>query len=208
MTISLEKIGKRFNYDWIFRGLDFRFEKANSYAILGPNGSGKSTLLQILAGSLHASEGSLSYLSDDHTPLPAEGLFRSLSMTAPYLELVEEFSLRELLRFHGQFKPFIGGVTPESMAHAVGLEKALDKPIRLYSSGMKQRAKLAQAIFSDTPLLLLDEPCTNLDAAGIALYRDLVDRYAAERLLIVSSNDPQEYAPCRVRLELSEFKKA
>lgn len=207
MTISLENVGKRYNYDWIFRGLDYTFESGRRYAILGPNGSGKSTLLQILAGSLHHSEGHLSYRDTAGQLLTADGIFRRLSLSAPYLELVEEFSLLELLRFQRRFKPLLGGLQPEEIIGLVGLETSPDKPIRQYSSGMKQRAKLAQAIFSDSSLLLLDEPCTNLDEAGVALYQELVDRYATGRLLVVSSNDPAEYAGCQEKLSLAGYKR-
>src|SRR5690606_14403852 len=104
-------------------------------------------------------------------------IFRQISLAAPYLELVEEFTLRELLHFHGKFKPFLPDVSVREMAASVKLDKALDKQIRYYSSGMKQRAKLAQAIFADTPLLLLDEPCTNLDDDGVATFHSLMDKY-------------------------------
>lgn len=76
------------------------------------------------------------------------------------------------------------------------LGAAAHKQIRYFSSGMKQRVKLAQAIFSDTPLLLLDEPCTNLDTDGIQLYLGLIKSHAVGKLVIVSSNDKQEYAFC------------
>lgn len=206
MTISLEKIGKRYNYDWIFRGIDFTFETASRYAILGPNGSGKSTLLQMLAGSLHASEGSISYIGDDGEQLAGETVFHQISLAAPYLEVVEEFSFLELLAFHEQFKPFLGSLRPRDIIQLVGLEDSALKPVRLYSSGMKQRVKLAQAIFSDTPLVLLDEPCTNLDEAGVHLYHSLLAQYTAGRLLVVSSNDPKEYEGCDRRLSIPDYK--
>jgi len=206
MTISLEKIGKRYNYDWIFREIDFIFESGQRYAILGPNGSGKSTLLQILSGGLNASEGNIIYQGKDGMRLMADGVFHHLSLAAPYLELVEEFSFLELLRFHAQFKPFVENMRPEDIIRAVGLESSAHKLIRLYSSGMKQRAKLAQAFFSDTPLLLLDEPCTNLDEAGVDLYHTLLKRYGAGRLVIVSSNDPQEYKTCEILLNITDYK--
>ena len=69
--------------------------------------------------------------------------------------------------FIRQFKPLITGMTISQILERVGLKEAADKQIRYYSSGMKQRVKLAQAFFSDTPVLLLDEPTTNLDALGI-----------------------------------------
>ncbi len=72
---------------------------------------------------------------------------------------------------------------------------------------MKQRVKLAQSIFSDTPVLLLDEPCTNLDAEGVALYRQLINEQSAGRLVIISSNDRQEYDFCGETLNIMDYKK-
>ena len=71
---------------------------------------------------------------------------------------------------------------------------------------MKQRVKLAQAIFSDTPVVLLDEPCTNLDSDGIALYRQLIEDHCPGRMVIVSSNDVQEYDFCENILNIMDYK--
>lgn len=205
MTISLENIGKRFNFDWVFRKLDFTFTLENRYAILGPNGSGKSTLLQIIAGSQHYSEGKINYTLDSKIE-DSSHIFKHISFAAPYLELVEEYTLAECLRFHCRFKPFLKSVSIDEIAASVHLENALHKQIRYYSSGMKQRAKLAQAIFSDTPLLLLDEPCTNLDDAGVSIYHQLIQKYTAGRIVIVSSNDSKEYDFCNQYLHITAYK--
>ncbi len=71
---------------------------------------------------------------------------------------------------------------------------------------MKQRVKLAQAVFSDVPCVLLDEPCTNLDAVGIELYHQLIRDYGNNRLIIVSSNDPQEYSFCKEIISIMDYK--
>lgn len=205
MTISLNNVGKRFNYDWIFRKVSYTFSYAQQYAILGPNGSGKSTLLQVISGHHHNNEGKIDYTLNGAV-LEQENIFRHSAIAAPYLELVEEFTLQESFDFHQTFKPFLPGYTPKQIMEAVGLEKAVNKQIRYFSSGMKQRAKLALAIFSNVPLLLLDEPCTNLDAAGIALYQELIRRYAMGRMVIVSSNDIQEYGFCQHTIDITAYK--
>lgn len=112
----------------------------------------------------------------------------------------------EFLRFHHAFKPFLTTLSIPAILSAVGLETAADKQIRFFSSGMKQRIKLAQALFSDTPVVLLDEPTTNFDAEGIALYQRLIRQYGVDRLVIVSSNDPQEYDFCEKILDIREYK--
>jgi ABC-type multidrug transport system ATPase subunit len=215
MTISLSDAGKRFNRDWIFRQFNYTFQSGQAYAIIGPNGSGKSTLLQVLSGGMMMSEGSMRYeaggmkyeVRSQKSEIPTEQVYNHVSVCAPYLEVVEEMTLKEFLDFHHGFKPFLSGVTTDLIITTIGLEKAVNKQIRYYSSGMKQRVKLAQCIFSDTAIVLLDEPCTNLDAAGIELYHSLINTYCKDRLVVVSSNDEVEYRFCRERINISDYKK-
>lgn len=207
MKITLTDAGKRFNRDWIFRRLSYEFLPTHHYAITGPNGSGKSTLLQVIAGAIGISEGSVRYGEFPTGPdVPAENAHRHLSLSAPYLELIEEMTAMEFLRFHHAFKPLFSSHPVPDILAAVGLSAAAQKQIRFFSSGMKQRIKLAQAIFSDTSAILLDEPCTNLDADGIALYRHLIREYGEGRLVVVSSNDPQEYDFCEKVIDITEYK--
>lgn len=205
MTISLSDAGKRYNRDWIYRHFSYTFEKGNAYAITGPNGSGKSTLLQSLSGSQLISEGKIEWIKNGVKTDP-EQVYRDVSLCAPYLELIEEMTLSEFLEFHRGFKSFLPGLQINDIIALVGLEKAVNKQIRYYSSGMKQRVKLAQCILSDTAIVLLDEPCTNLDSTGIALYHSLIRDYGNGRLIVVSSNDETEYRFCNERINISDYK--
>lgn len=206
MTISLSDAGKRYNRDWIFRHLTYQFEAGKSYAITGPNGSGKSTLLQVLSGNMMIHEGKMDWQINGKM-IADEKVYREVSLCAPYLEVIEEMTLNEFLQFHSSFKPFLPGVSMTDIIGVIGLEKALHKQIRYYSSGMKQRVKLAQCIFSDTSLVLLDEPCTNLDAAGIALYHQLITTYCKNRMVVVSSNDEVEFSFCQAVINISDYKR-
>ncbi|MBL7724073.1 MAG: ABC transporter ATP-binding protein [Chitinophagaceae bacterium] len=205
MTISLSDSGKRFNRDWIFRHFTYTFETGNAYAITGPNGSGKSTLLQVLSGGMMINEGKVQWATSNKD-LASEQVYQHISICAPYLELIEEMTLIEFLNFHQGFKPLLPGLSANEVISIIGLEKALHKQIRYYSSGMKQRVKLAQCILSDSTIVLLDEPCTNLDAAGISLYHSLIDKYCRNRLVVVSSNDEVEYKFCNENLNISDYK--
>lgn len=205
MTISLSDAGKRYNRDWIFRHLTFQFQSGNTYAITGPNGSGKSTLLQVISGNTMMNEGKIEWTTENGL-MDNEKVFQYISICAPYLEVIEEMTLVEFLDFHGSFKPWLAGITTTSVITEVGLEKAVNKQIRYYSSGMKQRVKLAQCIFSDTPVVLLDEPCTNLDSTGIALYHSLIEKYCNGRTVVVSSNDEVEYRFCKEKISISDYK--
>jgi len=204
MKITLIDAGKRFNRDWIFRHFHYEFITGCSYAITGVNGSGKSTLLQAVAGAIGISEGRIEYVREG--AIAPEQVFRHLSIAAPYLEVIEEMTVTEFFHFHASFKPFLEGWTVKDIINKVGLATAADKQIRYYSSGMRQRVRLAQAIFSDAPLVLLDEPCTNLDKDGIELYDRLIGDHCKGRLVIVSSNDVQEYAFCEKVINIMDYK--
>lgn len=201
MKILVNDAGKRFNRDWIFRNLHLSFSNDETYAITGHNGSGKSTLLQCIAGSTYLSEGSIT-LEINGSAIPNEQLYSFVSICAPYLEVIEEMTASEFFNYHQQFKKFKNNITIPSIIDHVGLNKHANKQIRYYSSGMKQRIKLAQAFFTDTPILLLDEPCTNLDQQGIALYEELISEHGKERILIISSNDQTEYKGCTQVIQL------
>jgi ABC-type multidrug transport system ATPase subunit len=202
MKISLHNAGKRFNRDWIFRHFNHEFLSGHSYAITGPNGSGKSTLLQVIAGATLHSEGSIMY--DNNGPVNDIAAYKQIALAAPYLDLIEELTATEFLDFHSGFKNLVLSI-PEILQQ-VNLQDAANKQIRYFSSGMKQRLKLAQAFFSASAVLLLDEPTTNLDSEGTALYQRLIKDHSKERLVIISSNVPQEYEFCQTLIAMQEFK--
>ena len=204
MQILLSETGKRFNRDWVFRNFSYQFHSSGTYAITGPNGSGKSTLLQVIAGAVVPSEGTVTYKTDKKA-IEADNAFRFLSVAAPYQELIEEMTLSEFLQFHKKFKPLLNSLSVTDIISMINLEASANKQIRYFSSGMKQRVKLAQAFFSDTPVLLLDEPCTNLDEDGIQLYHRLIEKYTTNRIVIVSSNDTGEYGFCREKIYMGDI---
>jgi ABC-type multidrug transport system ATPase subunit len=205
MNITLNNIGRRFNRDWIFRGIDYTFTSGQSYAILGPNGSGKSTLLQVLNASLGPSAGTIDFTFQNE-PVDATQVFNHLSLAAPYLELIEEFTLNEMVDFHFKFKKYKDGVGKNDLIGLLNLPKSENKMIRYFSSGMKQRLKLILAFCADTPMLMLDEPTSNLDTQGVDWYLSLVQQFAYNRLTIICSNQEHEYGFCNHRLSISDYK--
>jgi ABC-type multidrug transport system ATPase subunit len=204
-SIKLSQIGRRFNRDWIFRGVDHTFNGGETYAILGPNGSGKSTLLQVLNGSLSPSAGSINYFYGDNE-VEVEQIFQHLSLAAPYLELIEEFTLDEMIDFHFKFKKYKPGIDKAVIIELLNLPGSRNKLIRYFSSGMKQRLKLALAFCADTAILMLDEPTSNLDAQGVDWYLSLVQQFAKDRLTIICSNQEHEYSFCTHRLSIADYK--
>jgi ABC-type multidrug transport system ATPase subunit len=204
MDITLKNVGRRFNKEWIFNNIDFNFTADNKYAVLGPNGSGKSTLLSVLLGSLTPSEGEIKYYNPNE--IRVENIYQYISFAAPYLDLVEEFTLQETINFHFQFKAYAEGLNASSVLELLGLEKSQDKALKHFSSGMKQRTKLALACCTNTPILILDEPTSNLDTQGIDWYLNLVNEYTANKMIIIGSNQEHEYSFCSQRLNISDYK--
>jgi ABC-type multidrug transport system ATPase subunit len=204
VQIEATGLGKRYAREWIFRDLTHTFPSGSATAILGPNGAGKSTLLNTLSGQQLPTNGTLRYQYQGRE-VPVEEVPPLLAYAAPYLELIEELTLTELLHFHSRFKPLRPGLTSQRLIELMYLEKSRHKLVRDFSSGMKQRLKLALALYADTPLLLLDEPTTNLDRAGVAWYQEHVQATLAGRTVLVSSNVPEEYTFCTAQLNITDF---
>lgn len=204
MQIIATGLSKRFAREWIFRDLTHTFQAGTATAILGPNGAGKSTLLNTLSGQILPTAGTLAYQHQGQAVAVEEMPLR-LAYAAPYLELIEELTLTELIAFHTRFKPLKPGVTAEQLITLMYLEKSRHKLVRDFSSGMKQRLKLALALYADTPLLLLDEPTTNLDRTGVAWYLEHVQATLPGRTVLVSSNVPEEYDFCPQQINITDF---
>lgn len=205
LLINVENLGKRFNREWIFRDLTFDFKQGQTYAITGPNGSGKSTLLQILWGQMPPSKGTVSYYLG-RNEVPDDDIYRQVSVATPYMDLIEEFTLKEQLEFHFKTKPIRTGYSVATVMQAMYLEEARDKFISNFSSGMKQRLKLALAFYTDTPALFLDEPGTNLDSQAFTWYQDNLKNSHGQKLIFIASNQPDEYPVEAEKLDLSELK--
>lgn len=206
VQISLQNVGKRYNHEWIFRGIDYTFTQNEHTVILGSNGSGKSTLLQTILGSIVNSEGEVNYTVNGQVFAHEEsrGLF---SIATPYLELIEEFTLVEALEFHQKMAAFRSGFTIDAIVEKLYLTGSKNKEIKYYSSGMKQRVKLGLALLSETPFVLLDEPTSNLDAEAIDWYKQLVEENKDGRIILVCSNDQKdEFSFCTQTLNLSDYK--
>ncbi len=191
MRITLQNVSKSFGREHVIRDLSHAFEPGSRTAILGPNGSGKSTLLQLIGGITIPTKGTVTHDLSGRA-LEPEQVYRHISIAAPYMSLYEELSLREAITSHVRFKPLRGQLPVEEVARIALLEKHLDKPVRDFSSGMKQRLKLALTVLSDTALLLLDEPTSNLDANGSAWFKQLLRNNLDARTLVVASNRQQD----------------
>jgi len=205
MEISLNSVSRKFNKEWIFRNISQTFKRENSVAIVGPNGSGKTTLLQLIAGSLLPTKGDVSYTIHQKS-ITSDEIYRHIALVAPALGLPEDFTLIEFLAFHFQFKKLKSGFMINELPGLFQLESARDKYIKNFSTGMKQRLKLGVALYADTPLLLLDEPATNLDKKGFDWYVQEIDKVLGEKMVFVCSNRTEEYTFCNTILDIMDYK--
>lgn len=188
MEIELVDIGKKFERHFVFRGVSESFQTGDKTAILGGNGSGKSTLLKIISGSMTSSEGELK-ISENEKTIKVEEYMRRIAFAGPYTDLIDEYNLEEIVAFTSKFRPWRNGMTNKQVIEATRLEKVSKRPLANYSSGMRQRVRLALAILADTPVLLLDEPTSNLDERAIQWFRNLLKDHVEGRILFVGSND-------------------
>ena len=176
MTLSLINIAKKYNNNWVFRNINFEFNIPGTYLIKGANGSGKSTLLKIISKYLSSSEGeqkliiNSKYISDSKWS-------KHIAYSGPYFELIEEMYLDEFIEFYMKFKPLRNGISKNDLIKIADLEKVRQNQIKNLSSGMKQRLKIAIAWLSDVSIILLDEPCSNLDQKGITWYKNIAKKY-------------------------------
>lgn len=205
MQIEVQELGKKFHREWIFRNVDLTFAGNEAYVFIGPNGSGKSTLMLTLTGLLPPTKGNIIYKKDDQI-IPDDEFYQHQSVVAPYMEVVEEFTLQELLDFHFSFKRPLPGLNVNHIMEAMYLERAKNKYIRQFSSGMKQRLKLGMAFYSQSTVLFLDEPCSNLDAGGIQWYRMEAQKALQNKLIIICSNQPYEYDFCEKVINIEQYK--
>ncbi len=205
LNIKAEALSKRFNREWIFKDFTFDFQSKTIYAITGPNGSGKSTLLHVLWGQMPPSSGNIRYIRDGVT-LPEEKIYREISIATPYMDLIDEFTLAEQVDFHFKTKPIKDGHSPESVIEGMYLMEAQNKFISNFSSGMKQRVKLGLAFYTETPVLFLDEPGTNLDRQAFTWYHDMLTQLGKGRLIIIASNQSEEYPEISHKVDLMQLK--
>ncbi len=205
LKIELQSVSKRFKREWILKNISHDFVQGQSYAVSGPNGSGKSTLLRMLSGYLTPSKGKILF-SQHQKKIDLTEFYQHLSYAAPYIELIGEFTLLEMIRFHQKFKPFQSNLSPKALIDLLNMKSSGNKPVKNFSSGMKQRLKLALNICTNTPVLLLDEPTSNLDQQGVDWYLSLMEQFRKDRLVVVASNVEKDFGFCEHLINILNYK--
>ena len=206
MHLRLVNIAKKFQKEWIFRNVSYTFQIPGTYVIHGANGSGKSTLLKLISSFLTPSLGAQE-LELNGQSIEIDKWPEHITYAAPYFELINEMYLTEFLAFYTKFKPLQNGISITQFIEIAYLEDSSEKLIKNFSSGMKQRLRLALAWLTESSIVLLDEPISNLDKKGIDWYKDLATKHSKNKLVIVCSNYiKDEYFFCETSLHIEDFK--
>jgi len=198
MNIILQNVGFSFSENKFLSNISINLSIGQSYAIIGPNGSGKSTLLKLIAGYLTPSEGVIEYIVNGKL-INGNDIFKYIAIAAPYIELIEDFTIKEMIKFHFKFKKIINNYSIDFIINKANLTKYLYTFISNCSSGIKQKLRLTLALFSDVPVLLLDEPLTNLDNTTTEWYLSEFNLkiFRQNKLLVIcSNNNNNEYFFC------------
>lgn len=203
MNIKLSNIGKKFGKVWLFRNLDYAFETGKKYAITGYNGSGKTTLLKIIAAAAPSNEGKVEYTHQGKA-ITGDAIYQYITWTGPYTGLPNEMTLTEVYHFYNKFKPI--QLTLKEFIARIKLESAKNKSIQNFSSGMKQKLQIALALYSESSLILLDEPSANFDQHNTAWLEEEIATISSEKTVIISSNQALEIALCNEVVSIEKWK--
>ena len=202
MEIEIDQLGKRFQHGWVFKNLHHLFQSNQIYGVSGRNGSGKSTFLKIVSGLLSPSIGKVNY-SHLNQPIKREDIYTHVSIAAPYTDLIEEYNLHEMIAFHISLKPSDVFTSIDQWMDMLEFPTSLTRPLYQFSSGMKQRVKLGLALYSQSDIILLDEPTSNLDESAKAWFFDQLNKRRANKLIFIASNEDLDFKYCSEIISLN-----
>jgi ABC-type multidrug transport system ATPase subunit len=206
MQIQVVGVSKKYGSEYILKDLECTLQAGQIYALAGPNGSGKSTLMKLLSGFLSPTKGRIHFTHTNGAPIMPDTIYQHVAYTAPYIELIEEFTLLEVLNFHAKTRGWRQGFDTHKVLEITDLAHARDRELRHFSSGMKQRVKIAIALCTNADYVLLDEPTTNLDQRAVQWYLDTTKQLAAGRLVVIASNDPIDLDFSDARIDVMQYK--
>jgi ABC-type multidrug transport system ATPase subunit len=192
MKVLLKNIYKKYENKIIFNDINFEFSSPVKYGISGPNGSGKSTLLKLIASAEYPNKGNIIYYDSSEHIIQGNLIYKYLSIVSPYIEVSNNLTLKEVLKLHFKFKQSIDNYDINKILSILEFQSFSDKFLSTFSSGMKQKVKIALALLSNTPLVLFDEPAMNLDDDNIKWFQDLTNKFSDNRLIIIFSNNRNE----------------
>jgi ABC-type multidrug transport system ATPase subunit len=205
MKILAENLEKKFRQEYVIKNFNFDFKDYQKYAIVGPNGSGKSTLLQLLSQFSLPTKGTVTYFDNQGIKIENDQSYKKISFAAPYSEIIEEFSVSELISFLVSIQNLPSEFNINTFEEFSELKTNPNKLIKDFSSGMKQKTKLTLAFSAPRPFLFLDEPTTNLDSKSKDWFQRKLDA-EKDKLIVIASNEESEIKFCEERIQILDFK--
>lgn len=195
-SIRIEELGKHLGKRTVLRNVSFAFEKG-VLGLAGSNGSGKSTLLKCMAGLWSPSTGKVIW-DIGGRQVGRESFKQRLGYAAPYVNLYNELTCYENLHFILELRDYAGKNDKiKKILRQTSMDSFCDQLYRYLSTGQQQRIKLAAALVHEPDILFLDEPGTNLDKAGRAMIRSIVEAFKEEgNLVVIASNNEDELSMC------------
>lgn len=204
MKIRAENVEKKFRQEFIIKNFNYEFQDHKKYAIVGPNGSGKSTLLQLLCQFSLPTKGIISFVDNQENDINQADAFKKIALIAPYSELIEEFTVTELIEFLVNIQFLPPKFNLNTFEEFSELKTKSNKLIKDFSTGMKQKTKLTLAFSSQRPFLFLDEPTTNLDSNSKDWFQNKLS-LENQKLIIIASNEELEIKQCDERIPVLDF---
>jgi heme exporter protein A len=190
--VDIKNLSKAYGYRKLFTGLNITVPDKSVFVVMGHNGAGKTTLLRIVCGLVPPTSGRVETVLGGRV-MSASERRAALGLVSPDLELYAELTALENLEFFAGVRgiPFNREKAKE-LLDSVGLKGRGHDYAGTYSSGMKQRLKFAYALLHGPRILVLDEPTSNLDEAGIAMVDGVIRRQREKGIVIMATNEPRE----------------
>lgn len=210
VVLKSKDLEKSFLNKVVFRNVNLELKSRDSLAVTGRNGSGKSTLLKVLANLIKPNKGSV-IVSENSSDVPPDKAHVYFGMIAPYLNLYDELTALENLEFFYDLKCNGNSASVKKehlkyLLNRINLYSRRNDEVKNFSSGMKQRVKLAFAVINNPKILLMDEPRTNLDVEGIDLVYKIAEEHKENGILILATNEPEDTKLCKDIISIENFK--
>ena len=189
MELTIERLSKRYGQHFALRELSLRCEPG-MLGLVGPNGAGKTTLMRMIATLLEPTEGTIRWNGQD-IRTHGQALRQVLGYLPQDFGIYPEFTGRQFLRYLAAMKGLPSPLLNQrvdQVIEIVDLEQAADYKLPTYSSGMKQRIGIAQALLNDPELLIVDESTAGLDPAERVRFRTLLASLTRNRIVLLSTH--------------------
>ena len=204
--IQLQNVTKRIKENTVLDNVSYTFKSGFVYGLYGQNGSGKTMLLRAISGLINLDSGSIFIDGEklhDKIEFPPE-----TGIVIENMELMPECSAKRNLQMLAKIKNIADEKDIIFSLERVGLDPDSDKKVKKFSLGMKQRLNIAQAIFENQKIILLDEPTNALDEdAGQLIYKIIREEKSRGATIIVATHHKEDLKEvCDVILKIAEGK--